>query len=606
MTAMDRRAFLASTAGIALVGATSAAAAGHTAEDTKMRALFDTFFDEMLDDSPVSATSLGLDKGPRAAAKSLLNDASLKAYEDDKARTRSQLSRLGSIDRGALSDIDKPNFDSVKFQLDTDVAMADGFKYGGSGGRSTYVLSQLNGAYQDAPDFLGSQHTIETKPDADAYLSRLEALATVMDQELEHARHDVALGVVPPDFVIERALIQMRGLKVAPDASPLVTSVATRAKEKGIAGDYAGPAAKLFAERIVPALDRQIAHMESLQGRAVRDAGVWRLPQGEAYYQVALRAMTTTKLTADEIHNLGLEQAKALSARADVILKSQGYTKGSVGERIAALFKDPKYLYANTDEAKVQLIADLNVLVKEMQPRLPEAFGALPKAAVEIRRVPKFIEAGAPGGYYNRPALDGSRPGIYWINLRDSAENPKWTLKTLTYHESIPGHHLQRSLQQEADLPMLRRVAGFPAYSEGWALYSEELAKEMGVYEGDPLGELGMLQAALFRSARLVVDTGLHAKRWSREKAIATMSSIDGSPASSAATEIERYCVWPGQACSYMVGKLEWLRLRAKAKVALGSKFDIHKYHDAGLLSGAMPLTVLETVVDRYVSTTKG
>ncbi len=602
---IDRRAFLASAAALAATPAFARAPGVHTEEDAKMRALFDQFFDESIDAYPQAATSLGLDKGARAAAKSQLNDASLEGYLKDKARNADQLKRLAAIDRAKLSEIDKPNYDAVRFDLETETAMDAGFKYGGSGGRGTYVLSQLNGAYQDAPDFLGSQHTIETKADADAYVARLDALSTVMDQELERARHDNALGVIPPDFVLERALVQMRGLKVAPETSPLVTSVANRAKEKGIAGDYAGPAAKIFADKIVPALDRQIAHMESLQGKAVHDAGVWRLPEGEAYYQAALRAMTTTKLTADEIHNLGLEQAKALSARADVILKGQGYTQGTVAERIAAAFKDPKYLYADTDEAKVQLIADLNVMVRDMQPRLAEAFGALPKAAVEIRRVPKFIEAGAPGGYYNRPALDGSRPGIYWINLRDSAENPRWTLKTLTYHEAIPGHHLQRSLQQEADLPMLRRVAGFPAYSEGWALYSEELSKEMGVYEGDPMGELGMLQAALFRSARLVVDTGLHAKRWSREKAIETMVSIDGSPPSSATTEIERYSVWPGQACSYMVGKLEWLRLRAKARAALGSRFDIRKFHDAGLLSGAMPLTVLESVVDRYVTTAK-
>ncbi|MDP3382590.1 MAG: DUF885 domain-containing protein, partial [Phenylobacterium sp.] len=204
--------------------------------------------------------------------------------------------------------------------------------------------------------------------------------------------------------------------------------------------------------------------------------------------------------------------------------------------------------------------------------------------------------------YYNRPALDGSRPGIYWINLRDSAENPSWTLKTLTYHEAIPGHHLQRSLQQEADIPMLRRIAGFSPYSEGWALYSEQLALEMGMYENDPLGELGQIQASLFRAARLVVDTGIHAKRWSREQAIETMTSIDGSPTSSAATEIERYSVWPGQACSYMVGKLTWLRLRAKAQTALGDRFALPAFHDATLLSGAMPLTVLESVVDRHIA----
>ncbi|WP_435530026.1 DUF885 domain-containing protein [Phenylobacterium koreense] len=596
---IDRRAFLASTAAVI---ATPAFAQGGVAEDAKMRALFDQFFEERLNDSPRQVTSLGLDKGARAAAKTRLDDASLSALARDKARNVEQLARLKGIDRAALSDKDRPNYDAVLFTAENNATADARFNYGAEGTGEPYVLSQLTGAYQDVPDFLDSQHTIETKADADAYLARLEAFAGVMDQELERARHDVGLGVVPPDFIVERALIQMRGLKTDPASSSLVGSVVRRAKEKQIAGDYATPAQKIYAEKVVPALERQIAHMESLQGKTTHDAGCWRLPDGEEYYRLSLKNATTTNLTADEIHELGLEQARQLSERADVLLKSKGYTQGPVGQRIAALYKAPDQLYPNTDEAKVELIAHLNSLVKEIQPRLPQVFGTLPKAPVEIRRVPKFIEAGAPGGYYNRPALDGSRPGVYWINLRDSAENPKWTLKTLTFHESIPGHHLQRSLQQEADLPMLRRIAGFPAYSEGWALYTEELAKEMDVYEGDPLGELGMLQAALFRSARLVVDTGLHAKRWSREKAIETMSSIDGSPTTTAATEIERYCVWPGQACSYMVGKLTWLRIRAKAKAALGDRFDIRQFHDAALLSGAMPLTVLESVIDQYVA----
>jgi uncharacterized protein (DUF885 family) len=326
------------------------------------------------------------------------------------------------------------------------------------------------------------------------------------------------------------------------------------------------------------------------------------LPDGEAYYTLALKTGTTTTLTAEEVHQIGLDQARQLGERADVLLKKQGMSKGTVGERIHALYLDKRYQYANTDAAKVKLIEDLNAQVRAMQARLPQYFGALPKAPVEIRRVPKFIEAGAPGGYYYNASLDGSRPGIYWINLRDTAEVPRWALPTLTYHEAIPGHHLQLSLQQEADLPMIRRAAYYPAYGEGWALYAEQLAMEMGVYQDDPLGEIGYLQSSLFRAARLVVDTGLHAKRWSREQAIATMSGIDGEPHSSTATEIERYCVWPGQACSYMVGKLTWLRLREKARATLGAGFDIRQFHDAGLLSGNMPLTALEGVMDGYIA----
>ena len=562
----------------------------------------DRMFAEALRESPQLVTSLGLDSGEHAAAKSQLDDQSLAHLEHMRALNADQLKRLKAIDRAQLGGMPAVNYDSVIFGLET-VAEADRrFAYGLQGGGAPYVLSQLTGAYQTVPSFLATQHGVENKADADAYLVRLEAFATVMDQETERTRRDVGLGVIPPDFVIERALTQMKGLQVAPEKSPLVTSVAERAKEKGVAGDYAGPAARIYADKVLPALGRQIALMQELRPKAVHDAGCWRLPDGEAYYAHALKVGVTSPMTPDEVHQIGLEQAKELSARADVLLKKVGMSKGTVGERIAALFKDKRYWYPNTDAGKEKLIADLNAQVRVMQARLPQQFSTLPKAPVEVKRVPKFIEAGAPGGYYNTPSLDGSRPGIYWINLRNTAEVPRWTLPTLTYHEAIPGHHMQLSLQQEADLPMIRRASFYSAYGEGWALYAEQLAQEMGVYADDPLGEIGYLQAALFRAARLVVDTGLHAKRWSREQAIATMSSIDGEPGSSTATEIERYCVWPGQACSYMVGKLTWLRLREKARAALGPKFDIRAFHDAGLLSGAMPLTALETVIDGYVA----
>lgn len=564
--------------------------------------LLEKFFQQALDDSPQLVTQLGLDKGDRAKAKFRLDDASLADKEKDRALNTEQLRALKAIDRSQLSGMPLVNYDSVMFGLETTEEANRRFDYGYLGGGLPYMLSQLTGSYRSTPDYLDNQHRIETAEGADAYLSRLSDFGAVMDQESERARKDHAAGVLPPDFIVERALVQMRNLNVPADKSPLVDSIARRTKEKGIAGDHAAQAARIYAEKVRPALERQIALMAAIQPRAVHDAGVWRQPDGEAYYEQSLRVSTTTKLTAEEVHQIGLDQARQLSARAETILRAQGMTKGSVGERIQALYKNKKHHYPNTDPGKVKLIDDLNKIVAETYKRLPEAFGTLPKAPLEIKRVPKYIEAGAPGGYYNQPTLDGSRPGIYWINLRDTAEYPTWTLPTLTYHEGVPGHHLQLTLQQEADLPMIRRATFISSYGEGWALYSEELAREMGVYEKDPLAELGMLQAALFRSARLVVDTGLHAKRWSREKAIETMSSIDGSPKSAATTEIERYVVWPGQACSYMIGKLEWLRLREKARTALGPKFDLKAFHDAGLLIGAVPLTVLEGVIDRHIA----
>jgi uncharacterized protein (DUF885 family) len=612
MSVHSRRAFLLSAvAASALTGCatTPTPAAAPRPEATapvQLHRLLDAFFEEALADSPELVTRLGLDKGDRADAKSRLDDRSLAELAREKRRTAQQLRRLKAVDRSALSGMDAVNYDAVLYGLAGEDEADRRFSYGDAGAGSPYVLSQLNGAYQSVPDFLGSQHVIETGADADAYLARLQQFAALMDQDVERARHDAGLGVVPPDFVIDRALGQMQGLRAPPATSPLVTSVADRASAKGIAGDYGRQAAGIYADSVLPALERQIAFMRGLRLQAVHDAGVWRLPDGEAYYRLSLRRGSTTDMTPDEVHQMGLDQARVLGERADALLRAQGMTQGPVGKRLRALYANTRYRYPNTDPGKARLIADLNAQVRAMQAKLPQYFATLPKAPVEIRRVPKFIEAGAPGGYYNAPSLDGARPGIYWINLRDTAEKPSWTLPTLTYHEAIPGHHLQISLQQEADLPMIRRTAVISAYVEGWALYAENLAQEMGVYADDPLGELGFLQAALFRAARPVVDTGLHARRWTREQAIQVMCDIDGDPPSTAATEVERYCVWPGQAVSYMIGKLTWLRLRDKAKAALGPRFDLRKFHDAGLLSGAMPLTVLEPVIDCYIAAAKG
>lgn len=610
----SRRHLLLTAGSLALVGCASAEPAAPVAAASppaappppsagaQLDAALDRFFAEALAESPQFATSLGLDSGAHADARSKLDDQSLAQLEHLRALNADQLRRLQAIDRAQLSGKAAVDYDAVIFGLETTSEADRNFPYGDQGAAAPYVISQLTGSYQSVPSFLATQHRIETKADADAYLARLEAFATVMDQETDRARRDVGLGVIPPDFIVDRTLTQMKGLQVAPEKSSLVASVADRAKQKGIAGDYAGQAARIFTDKVAPALGRQIALMSELRPKAVHDAGCWRLPNGEAYYALSLKVGTTTTMSPDEVHQMGLDVARELGARADELLKKQGMTKGSVGQRIHALYRDKRYWYPNTDAGKDKLIAALNAQVRAMQARLPQYFATLPKAPVEIRRVPKFIEAGAPGGYYNNPSLDGTRPGIYWINLRDTSEVPRWTLPTLTYHESIPGHHLQLSLQQEADLPMIRRASFYSAYGEGWALYAEQLAKEMGVYDEDPLGEIGYLQAALFRAARLVVDTGIHAKRWSREKAIATMAGIDGEPVSSAATENERYCVWPGQACSYMVGKLTWLRLRDKARTALGPRYDIRSFHDAGLLSGNMPLTALENVVDSYIA----
>jgi uncharacterized protein (DUF885 family) len=604
---IDRRSVLLS--GAASVALSSLAARAKTApaasgsEAAKMNKLFDTFMDEVIDQVPEFATNLGLDKDDRAYQRSLVSDRSLAQVEFFKKLNADQLARLKTIDRKKLGGMDQTNYDVVLYGLQQQDDNARRFAQYSNGTGGPYVISQLTGSYQQAPDFLDSQHPIETKADADAYLDRLNGWATMLDQEREVAEHDVAQGITPPDFVLSRALEQMEKLRgVEAGKSPMVDSVSRRAKEKNISGDYAGTATRLLSQRVYPALDRQIAFLKSLQPKAVHDAGVWRLPDGDAYYAASLEASTTSSLKPEEVHQLGLDVVKDHTAKIDEIMKANGLTKGTVGERLRAMYDDPKFRYENTDAGKDKLLADLNAKVQAIRAKLPGYFGALPKADLLIKRVPKYIEAGAPGGYYNNASLDGSRPGTYYINLRDTAEVPSWTLPTLTYHEGIPGHHLQISISQESPLPLIRKVGGFNAYQEGWALYSEQLADEMGMYEGDPWGKIGQLHDSMFRGVRLVVDSGMHAKKWSREQAVKYYVDTLGDQEASAVTEIERYCVWPGQACGYMVGKLTILKLRDKAKAAMGARFDIRKFHDTVLLSGPLPLDVLTSVVDRYIA----
>jgi len=603
---MNRRELLAGVAaGAALTGAGRALAAPGT--PVELNKLFDTFVQEGLDLNPEGVTSLGMDVGARAYQKSQLTDRSLAAVrriQDIEAR---QLAQLEAFDARSLTGMDALNRDVVLYGARQQVEDARRFKYAGGGAGAPYVLNQFQGsAFHDLPDFLDSQHRIDDKADAEAYLARLEAFPTAMDQDAEQVRHDQGLGVVAPDFVLDNVLVQLSALRATPsDKSVLVDSIVRRTKAKNIDGDWDVQATKIYVDKVVPALDRQIALAKSLRAVASHDAGVWRLPDGEAYYRASVNFWTTTDLSGDEIHRTGLELVAQLSAKADELMKAQGFTQGTVGQRYRAMYDDPRYRYPNTDDGKAKLIADLNVKVEAVQARLPQWFGVLPKAKVVIKRIPPYTEAGAPGGYYEPPSLDGSRPGSYYINLRDTAEVPSWTLPTLTYHESIPGHHLQGSIAQESPLPLIRKLSFFSAYLEGWALYAEQLAGEMGMYDDDPLGRIGYIHDAIFRGVRLVVDSGLHAKRWSREQAIAYYVGAIGDKDASAATEVERYCVAPGQACGYMLGKLTWLRERQRAKTALGERFDIHKFHDAGLTCGAVPLEVLPKVIDRYIAEAK-
>jgi len=593
---MDRRSFLATSATIAVLPLTEAPAfaAASGGGDAKLNALFEQIFKDRVRNSPELASSLGLDKGPNAALKSKLDtDPAPLQRAKDLARNRRAITELNAISATTLSDAAKLNREVVLYSLETNTVAPS--RWDIDSAQRPYPITQQGGAYFGTPDFLNTSHTIDNAADAEAYLSRLQQFATTLDNDTAEQRTQAARGFLAPGWSIDLALGQMRKLRDVPaERSSMVDSVVKRAAAKNIGGDWQRHATDIVAKAVYPALDRQMAAMEKLKPTSRPGDGAWRLPNGDAIYAEALREATTTNFSPDEVHQMGLSQVAEISGELDKILKGQGYSQGSVGKRLAALNRTPSQLYPDTDAGRADLLASLNAGVKDMYTRLPRDFATLPNQPLEIRRVPPEIQDGASNGYYRRAALDGSRPAIYFINLKDLGDWPKYTLPTLSYHEGVPGHHLQISISQESkDIPTLRKLGFFSAYSEGWALYAEQLADELGVYADNPLGRAGFLQSFLFRAARLVVDTGIHTKRWSREQATDYMVQATGFARPRSQREVERYCTMIGQACSYKVGHTAWTRARAEAQKTLGPKFDIKQFHEI-LREGAMPLSILE------------
>jgi uncharacterized protein (DUF885 family) len=616
---MRRREFLAAGVGLALgstlglaardaraAASASAAATGPAATAAqRARGLYDAIFDDLLATSPQTATALGLDTGVRSSLRSQLDDRSAAGRMSTLAPLVRAWPGLQSIDAAQLDGRERPRFETVAWSSSISREI-EAQRLGGVdsyGYPVPFVVTQLTGAYQSTPDFLASQHPVESAADAEAYLARLGALARELRHETARAREDLARGLVPPDFICDKTLAQLRLLRGQSGAtSGLVQSLVKRTTAKGIAGDWSTRAARIVDGPLAAALDEQIAAVAGQRERATHEAGMRRRPGGEAYYELCLRQQTSTRRGPDETHALGLAQVAEISAEADGLLKRQGLADGAVGARLAALGKDPRWLYPNTDAGRAELLADLNAQVEAIRRRLPEVFAVLPRTPVEVRRVPPSIELGAPRGYAVSGSLDGSRPGAYYINLADTGIWPKWALPTLTYHESLPGHHLQGTLALESqDTPMLHRTLFLNAYIEGWGLYAEQLADEMGMYRDFAIGRLGLLQSFLYRAVRIVVDTGMHWQGWSRERASDYMAETVGLARGAVESEIDRYCVWPAQACGYKVGHLEFVRLRTAAQAKLGARFDLRSFHEAVLEGGAMPLEVLANVVDGWV-----
>jgi uncharacterized protein (DUF885 family) len=600
----NRREFMAATG--ALVAALSNLAACAKRDGaTDVHALLAEFAEDILVDYPENATALGIDTGARAGLKARLTDRSAAGQAAIAERVAERLDRMRAIDATGLDEATQLDLDVVRTAHET---AAEGFKFpygvvalldlNWNWRNAPYVVAQNTGAFLEIPNILVEQHTVATREDADAYLARLEAYAGALDGETGCLNSAAAQGVIAPDFVLDKTLAQLRMARSGiVETWPMIASFTK--KTAALQGDYTRQAAKVTMEKIVPAMSRQLAELEAHRKRATADAGVWKLPDGEAYYAWTLRAATTTPMTPDEIHDRGREELAALQSEMDGILKEQGLTQGTVGERMTALGQDPRYRFPDDDAGRAQIMAYLAERVADMRTRLPKAFETMVPGNFEIKRMAPEIEPGAPGAYGGPGSIDGKVPGKFWINLRTTSLWTTYALKDLTYHESIPGHVWQG--EYALRLPLARSLLAFNAYSEGWALYAEQLADELGVYEDDPVGRLGYLQSIAFRACRLVVDTGLHVKRWTREQAIQWFATTNGSGEEEVQSEVDRYCVWPGQACGYKVGHSEINRLRAKAQEALGPKFDYRRFNDALVTGGSMPMVVLARKIDAHI-----
>lgn len=475
-----------------------------------------------------------------------------------------------------------------------------------------YPVNQLFGVQSGFPTFMATTHRLLAPRDCEYYRQRLIAAGPKFDQLLESLKLREEKGIIPPRFVVEKVLIEMKNFINQPVAENiLATSFKERvAKIKDMTGEQRAGFQKrietAITDNVSPAYKKLIAYFEALLPKTTTDDGVWKLPDGDAFYAYALRKSTTTTLNPEQVHELGLAEVARIEGEMRALLDANGFAGRPIPEAIDALQKDPKFLFPKDDKGRADALAEYKRLIDDAIQRCQLLFATAPKAKIEVQRVPVFKEATSPGAYYNGASLDGTRPGIFYANLRDMSELPKWGMRTLAYHEGVPGHHWQIATAQELKgLPQFRKLIPFTAYQEGWALYTEWLAKEAGWYEGDPFGDLGRLQAELFRAVRLVVDTGIHAKRWPREQAIAYMREKTGMGEKEVTAEIERYIVNPGQACAYKLGMLKIQELRKRAQTELGPKFDQRQFHDVVLKNGALPLEILEEQVNAYIQRTK-
>ena len=598
---------LGATTTLALTGcATSSVSEAGVLQARKIGAdrLLEVVAYNLLEHEPERATSLGVDTGQYAALRSRLEDQSPAGQQAFAATLKQDLERVRAFPRDGLDAETVTNLDVV--QSGYEVAL-QGFAlpYGdvpvGSWRTAPYVVIQNVGSYLDLPRFMDSTHPLVDGDDVDAYLDRLEAIPLVLDGELDRMRRARAIGLVPPDFLIEKALKQIQ----ASIDSVVESYAGPLAKAPDALRDPAAARATTLAQGDIRfALERQRDELRSQLVDASSDPGMYARPYGEEFYAWALRSSTTTTMTPDDIHNMGLEELESLHARMEPILQSIGYTTGTLGERMQALSKDPRYMFPEGDPGRAEIMAFLEERVAWIKAQMPRAFNTLVDPNMEIRRLPPAEEPGAPGAYGGAGSKDGTIPGRMWINLRTTDLHRKYDLADLAYHETIPGHVWEGEFSNR--LPLIRSILAFNPFSEGWALYAEQLADELGAYDDFTVGRLGYLQSLAFRACRMVVDTGLHTKGWSRQKAVDFFVQRNGSKPEEVASEVDRYCSWPGQATGYKLGHSRIVGLRAEAQRQLGSAYDLKAFNDAVILGGNAPMDVLAKNVQRYIAAARG
>ncbi|MEO0870681.1 MAG: DUF885 domain-containing protein [Pseudomonadota bacterium] len=609
-----RRQALAGLGGVSVLALTGGCSSGALTSASAPAALpgpdqkLDEIAYAMLRQEPGRATGLGVDTGAYADWRGTFGAPGEAGREAYRAVLTDLVKQARDYPKDGLTPDQQIGFEVVETAFDSAIegmALPYGDVAVGSWRNAPYVVIQNTGGYIDYPRAMGANQPVRTEDDVEYYMARLAEIPAILDGELERVKQARAFGVVPPDFLLEKTANQLEiTAKAAGRGDLFIRDFEQLLDEAGLPEDHATKARQIVVGPIREALEKQFSEINSQRTEATSDAGMWAQPEGDAWYSWATRASTTTQLSPDEIHEQGLEELAELHGRMDPILKELGYTKGTVGERMQALGRDPRYQFSPGDEGRKEIVAFIDEQVKYIRAQMPRAFTTLVDPPLEVRRIPVAEEVGAPGAYGGAGSKDGSIPGRFWINLRTPDLHRKYDLPDLTFHESIPGHVWEGEFSNR--LPLIRSILAFNAFSEGWALYAEQLADELGAYDDFKVGRLGYLQAIAFRACRLVVDTGLHHKRWTREEANRFFVERNGSKVEEVASEVDRYCSWPGQACGYKIGHSEILRQRERAKSELGSAYDLREFNTAVIMGGNAPLNVVGNTVGRYIKGARG